>query len=65
MEIPDYEARLDQLFGEAFGMNYPAMIDWVLIKFELKKFREAPRTTCAIMDMICNDCREECSEAEH
>lgn len=65
MKIPANEARLDKTFEEAFDVNHPAMHDWVKIKFELRKFREAPRTTCAIVDMICSDCREECSEAEH
>ena len=33
------EDRLDQVFINAFETNHPAMLDWVEVKFELKKLR--------------------------
>ena len=38
-EIAKSEERLDQLFMKAFETNHPAMLDWVRIKFELKRLR--------------------------
>ena len=35
------EERLDQVFIQAFETNHPAMLDWVAIKFELKRLRAA------------------------
>lgn len=35
--MDEHEQRLDQLFLEAFGTNHPAMLDWVEIKFRLKR----------------------------
>lgn len=39
--MSDAEDRLDQVFIAAFETNHPAMLDWVAIKFELKKLRAA------------------------
>lgn len=33
------ESRIDQVFLQAFETNHPAMLDWVRIKFDLKKLR--------------------------
>jgi hypothetical protein len=33
--------RLDKLFDEAFGIDHPAMQDWVAIKFALKEKKNA------------------------
>jgi len=41
LTIPqEAEERLDNLFSAAFGVDHPAMIDWVVIKFELKRLRK-------------------------
>lgn len=41
LTIPqEAEERLDNLFSAAFGVDHPAMIDWVSIKFELKRLRK-------------------------
>lgn len=35
----DYEVRLDELFTRAFETNHPAMLDYALLKMDLKQLR--------------------------
>ena len=47
VKIPDLEeaiARLDSLFGTAFPVDHPAMLDWVAVKFALNDNQAAQQT---------------------
>lgn len=39
LEIPEHERRLDAMFHEAFQANDPPMLDYALLKMDLKRLR--------------------------
>lgn len=41
VKIPDYEQRIDAMFFEAFETNDELMLDWIKVKMELKRLRNA------------------------
>jgi hypothetical protein len=59
--IEGVEARLDQLFDAAFSANHKAMLDYVALKFELKRLRKiemaAQRVQSALV--FCREHRNE------